>query len=103
MTCDGLHQVRSSMAAKMAIVYGHEEESRTLLAAAQANLNSALQLQCAAAEDLELLHQKNLLLQHIIYMLFPDSQSHLLLLPLLLPKPLLYSTHLPAAFCTCYT
>ena len=61
------------MAARMAIVHGHEEESRALLAAAQANITSALQLQCVAVEDLELLRQENLLLDHIIDKLVPDS------------------------------
>ena len=73
MTHEGFHQVRSSMAARMAIVHGHEEESCALLATAQANITSTLQLQCIAAEDLELLCQENLLLDHIIDKLIPDS------------------------------
>ena len=63
------------MSARMAIIQGHEEECRALLAAAQANVNSALQLQCTAAEDLELLRQENLFLQHIIDKLLPDSSE----------------------------
>ena len=75
MTPQGFHQVRASMSARMAIIQGHEEECRALLAAAQANVNSALQLQCTAAEDLELLRQENLFLQHIIDKLLPDTSD----------------------------
>ena len=75
MTAQGFCQVHTSMAVRMVIVQGHEEESRMLLATTQANLNSALQLQCTAAEDLELLCQENLFLQHIINKLLPDSSD----------------------------
>ena len=75
MTAQGLRQVQSSMIARMAIIRGHEEESCALLAVAQVNLNSTLQLQCVAAEDLELLCQENLFLQHIIAKLLPDSSD----------------------------
>ena len=73
MTAQGFCQVHTLMAARMAIVRGHKEESHTLLAAAQANLNSALQLRCVATKDLELLRQENLFLQYIINKLLPDS------------------------------
>ena len=54
-TRDGYLQIQESMSSRMALI-------RALLTAAQQNLVSALQIQCANAEDLELLRLENRLL-----------------------------------------
>ena len=64
-TRDGYLQVQVSINARMALIRAQEKKSRALLAAAQQNLISALQLQCANAEDLELVRLENCLLKRM--------------------------------------
>ena len=75
MTADGFRQVRASMTARMDLIRAQEKESRALLAAAQYNVSNALQLQCSAAEELELLRRESDLMQRIIDQLLPDSPT----------------------------
>ena len=76
-TRDGYLQVQASITSRMALIHAQEKESRALLVAAQQNLISTLQLQCANAEDLELVHQENRLLKRIFEQLLsaPSSSS----------------------------
>ena len=74
-TRDGYLQVQASIHARLALVRAQEKESRALLAAAQQNLVSALQLQCANAEDLELVCLENCLLKRIFEQLVPYSPA----------------------------
>ena len=74
-TRDGYLQVQASISARLALVRAQEKESRALLTAAQQNLVSALQLQCANAEDLELVRLENRLLKRIFEQLVPYSPA----------------------------
>ena len=74
-TRDGYLQVQESVNARMALIRAQEKESRALLVAAQQNLTSAVQLQCAYAEDLELVRLENRLLKRIFDQLVPYSPA----------------------------
>ena len=63
------------MSSRMALIRTQEKESRAILTAAQKNLVSALQIQCANTEDLELLHLENCLLCRILDHLLPYSPA----------------------------
>ena len=74
-TRDGYLQVQASINAWMALICVQEKESRALLVATQQNLISALQLQCANAEDLELIRLENRLLKRMFDQLVPYSPA----------------------------
>ena len=74
-TRDGYLLIWESTSSRMALIRAQEKESRTLLTAAQQNFVSTLRIQCANAEDLELLCLENRLLYRILDCLLPYSPA----------------------------